>query len=309
MKVEIDAGNIVFGIDETTIPSVRRNLFEKDQQVMRSVVFSYAQKASQDFASLFDGKALFQNPKSYRDLKNVVSYLSSSDDLVVDFFAGSGTTGHGVMLANAAEGANRRFILCQLPEPLDVEDKDQKQAAELCDKLGKPPNIAEITKERLRRAGRKVIEDHPLFKGDVGFRVFKLASSNIRAWEPNRDDLPTTLQESIEHLKTDRSQQDILFELLLKLGLDLTVPMEQKTIAGKAVHSVGAGTLLACMAEKIAASEVEPLALGIVTWHNALSPAGDTTIVFRDSAFADDIAKANLTAILQQHGLGNVRSL
>ena len=98
-------------------------------------------------------------------------------------------------------------------------------------------------------------------------------------------------------------------EAMGELGLDLTVPMEQKTIVGKAVHSVGAGTLLACMAEKVEASEVEPLALGIVAWHKTLSPAGDTTIVFRDSAFADDVAKTNLTAILQQHGLENVRSL
>jgi adenine-specific DNA-methyltransferase len=149
----------------------------------------------------------------------------------------------------------------------------------------------------------------PLFAGDLGFRVFKLASSNIRAWEPNRDDLPKTLEESIDHLKTDRTEQDILFELLLKLGLDLTVPMEHKTIAGKVVNSIGAGTLLACMAEKLATPEVEPLALGIVAWHKTLSPAGDTTIVFRDSAFADDVAKTNLTAILQQHGLENVRSL
>jgi hypothetical protein len=155
--------------------------------------------------------------------------------------------------------------------------------------------------DKLERLGGCII--------DVGFRVFKLASSNIRAWEPNRDDLPTTLQESIEHLKSDRTEQDIFFELLLKLGLDLTVPMERKTIAGKAVHSVGAGTLLACMAEKIAASEVESLGLGIVAWHKTLSPAGDTTIVFRDSAFAGDVAKTNLTAILQQYGLENVRSL
>jgi adenine-specific DNA-methyltransferase len=196
-----------------------------------------------------------------------------------------------------------------LPEIIDPGDQDHKLAAEYCKKLGKPNNIAELTKERLRRAGRKIKEGNPMFPGDLGFRVFKLASSNIRAWEPNRDDLPKTLEESIEHLKTDRTEQDILFELLLKLGLDLTVPMDHKTIAGKAVHSVGAGTLLACMAEKIVASEVEPLALGIVAWHKSLAPSGDTTIVFRDSAFADDVSKTNLTAILQQHGLDNVRSL
>ena len=97
--------------------------------------------------------------------------------------------------------------------------------------------------------------------------------------------------------------------MLLKLGLDLTVPIEQRTVAGKAAHSIGAGTLLACLSEKIAAAEVEPLALGIVDWYKAQAPVGDSTVVFRDSAFADDVAKTNLTAILQQNGLENVRSL
>ena len=144
---------------------------------------------------------------------------------------------------------------------------------------------------------------------DLGFRVFKLDSSNIQAWDPNRDDLPKTLDESVQHLKLDRTEADILYELLLKLGLDLCVPIEQKTIAGKAVHSIGGGVLLACLAEKITRDDVEPLAQGIADWHKALAPAGDTTCVFRDSAFADDVAKTNLAAILNQHGLANVRSL
>jgi adenine-specific DNA-methyltransferase len=152
-------------------------------------------------------------------------------------------------------------------------------------------------------------KNNSMFAGDLGFRVFKLASSNIRAWEPDRQNLTQTLEASVEHLKTDRTEQDILFELLLKLGLDLTVPIEQKTIAGKAVHNIGAGTLLVCLAEIIAAAEVEPLALDIVAWHKELDPAGETSVVFRDSAFADDVAKTNLTAIFQQHGLENVRSL
>ena len=100
-----------------------------------------------------------------------------------------------------------------------------------------------------------------------------------------------------------------VFELLLKLGLDLTVPIETRTIAGQQVHSIGAGTLLVCLSKSIAAKEVEPLALGIATWHKTQAPAGESTIVFRDSAFADDVAKTNLTAIIQQHGLQNVRSL
>jgi adenine-specific DNA-methyltransferase len=118
-----------------------------------------------------------------------------------------------------------------------------------------------------------------------------------------------TLEDSVEHLKSDRTESDILFELLLKLGLDLTVPIEQKTIARKSVHSIGAGTLIVCLAEQISRKDVEPLALGIIAWHKQLAPASESTLVFRDSAFADDVAKTNLTAILQQHGLENVRSL
>ena len=139
--------------------------------------------------------------------------------------------------------------------------------------------------------------------------MHKLDSSNINAWEPNRDDLAGTLLQHAEHLKTDRTEQDILFELLLKLGLDLTVPIEQKNISGKTVHSIGAGVLLTCLAPQISNDEAESLALGIVEWHKQLSPAGETQVVFRDSAFTDDVAKTNLSAILQQNGLENVRSL
>jgi adenine-specific DNA-methyltransferase len=246
-----------------------------------------------------DSDSVFETPKPTRLIRRMLQLATGTDGdaIVLDFFAGSGSTMHGVFAQNADDGGNRRCILVQLPEPIPVSNS------------GGLKTIADITKERLRRAGKKIREENPMFAGDLGFRVFKLASSNIRAWEPNRDDLPTTLHDSIEHLKTDRTEQDILFELLLKLGLDLTIPIEQKSIAGKAVHNIGAGTLLVCLAEQIAAAEVEPLALGIAAWHKELAPAGETTVVFRDSAFADDVAKTNLTAILQQHGLENVRSL
>jgi DNA modification methylase len=230
-------------------------------------------------------------------------------DIVLDFFAGSGTTGHAVLARNSSTGSNSRFILVQLPVPLDPENKEQKIAADYCDRLNKPRTITELTKERLRRAGKKIREENPLFKGDLGFRVFKMASSNIQVWEPNRENLAQTLEDSVEHLKTDRTEQDILFELLLKLGLDLTVPMEEKTIAGKTVHSIGAGTLLVCLAPQITVAEVESLALGIVEWHKQLAPASECSVVFRDSAFTNDVAKTNLAAILHQHGLENVRSL
>ena len=253
-------------------------------------------------------------PKPIGLIQTFIQVGTSSNHIVLDLFSGSGTTGHAVMAQNAIDTGNRRYILVQLPEPLNPADKDQKTAADYCDSIGKPRTIAELTKERLCRAGKKIREENPLFAGDFGFRVFKLASSNIRAWEPDRDKLTDSLFDSIDHLKTDRTEQDILFELLLKLGLDLCVPIETKQVAGAAkqaheIHAIGGGTLLVCLSLVIPQAEVEPLALGLVAWHKELKPAGETTVVFRDSAFADDVTKTNLTAILHQHGLETVRSL
>ena len=228
---------------------------------------------------------------------------------MLDFFAGSGTTGHSTLEQNSSDGGNRRYILVQLPEPLSTENRDQKTAADYCDRVGKPHNIAELTKERLRRVAKKIRGENPTFAGDLGFRVFKLDTSNIRTWETAPDDLEGSLLDGVDHIKPERSEQDILYELLLKLGLDLCVPIETRTVAGKSVHSVGAGTLISCLDERIAREDAEPLALGIAEWYDKLAPAGEIAVVFRDSAFADDVAKTNLVAILEQCGPGNVRSL
>jgi len=263
---------------------------------------------SDELESLF-GAHVMSFPKPSSLMAWLFSYSCNNEDLVLDFFAGSGTTGHAVMTQNAADGGNRRYILVQLPERLDPDNIDQKPAADFCDKLGKPRTIAEITKERLRRAAKKVKEENSLFSGDLGFRVFKLASTNIREWDPNPENVSDSLLDSVEHLKTDRTEDDILYELLLKRGLDLCVPMETRVIAGKTVHSIGAGTLIVCLAPGISRDEAEPLAQGIIAWHKELAPAGDTTCVFRDSGFVDDVAKTNLAAILQQAGLEHVESL
>ena len=265
--------------------------------------------ATAEVKDLFDGVKCFDTPKPVALLRKIIELSTRPGDMVVDFFAGSGTTGHAVMAQSVIEQRNLRYILVQLPELLDPKTKEQKTAADFCDKLGKPRNIAELTKERLRRAAKKIKDETPMFAGDLGFRVFKLDTSNIRVWEPDRDNLKETLLDSIAHIKPDRSQDDILYELLLKLGLDLCVPIETRTITGKSVCAIGAGTLIACLDEKIARGDVEPLALGIAEWHKQLEPTDDTTVIFRDSAFEDDVAKTNLAAILEQHGLGNVRSL
>jgi len=242
-------------------------------------------------------------------IRHMLMIGTTKNSIIVDFFAGSGTTGHAVLAQNSADGGNRRYILVQLPEPLDPENKDQKVAAAYCDGLGKPRTIAELTKERLRRAGRKIKAENPLFAGDLGFRAFKLDSSNIREWDPASQNLAGDLAEHQANLKTGRTEPDIFYELLLKLGLDLCTPIQTRSIAGLPVHSVGAGTLIACLGDAIAQDAVETLAQGIVAWHQEQNPTGETTVVFRDSAFADDVAKTNLAAILNQHGLPTVRSL
>jgi adenine-specific DNA-methyltransferase len=278
---------------------------------LRSILYDTGGTAvgTNELTEIFGLKDVFQNPKPTKLISTFSLHNTTEDAIVLDFFAGSGTTGHSVLKQNATDNGNRRYILVQLPEPLSTDNKEQKPAADYCDKLGRPLNIAEITKERLRRAGKKIREENPMFSGDTGFRVFKLDSTNIREWDPNRDNLTESLEASVDHLKSNRTDDDILFELLLKLGLDLCVPMEQRKIAGKIVHSIGAGVLITCLERKIAKTEVEPIALGIAAWHQELAPAGETTVVFRDSAFADDVAKTNLSAILDQHGIKTVRSL
>lgn len=313
---ELIADNrIWFGETGNSKPRLKRFRSEVRDVIPPQTLWTFEQvghtdEGTKQLAELFQStRSPFPNPKPTRLLQRVVTVGSNDNDIVLDFFAGSGTTGQGVWEQDAADGLSRRFILVQLPEPLSDENKEDQSAIYFCDQLHKPRNIAELTKERLRRAAKMIKDENPMFAGDLGFRVFKLDSSNIRAWEPKLDDLDGTLQMSIEHLKTDRAEADILYELLLKLGLDLCVPIEKRVLAGKDVHAIGGGVLLACLAEKITREEVESLAQGIVAWHKALAPAGDTTCVFRDGAFADDVAKTNLAAILQQHGLQNVRSL
>lgn len=262
---------------------------------------------------------VFDFPKSIEFLRTCILLGTSGSDLVLDLFAGSGSTAQAVMQQNALDGHSRRFVCVQLPEPLDPSEKSQKAGALLCDKLGVPRNIAELTKERIRRAAIKVKDENPMFSGDTGFRVFKLDHSNIRAWNPNPTNLEDSLLDHKDHLLDGRSEADVLYELLLRLGLDLCVPIEKRSIAGCDVHSVGGGVLMACLADKIARERVEPLAQGMVDWHKELLVTSgysdkddrvrETTCVFRDGAFADDVTKTNLTAILEQHGIQNVRSL
>jgi adenine-specific DNA-methyltransferase len=229
-------------------------------------------------------------------LKKIISMATegTKNHIILDFFAGSGTTGHATLELNVEDAGNRRFVLIQIPEQTDRVDF---------------PTISSMTKQRLRNVTKKIKSEDSLFALDNGFRMLRLDHSNIRSWQSS-DNLERDMLDSIEHILPDRSEQDVLTELLLKRGLDLCVPIEHRQIAGKAVHSIGGGVLMACLGTHITAKDAEPLALGIVEWHTSQAPAGETTCVFRDSAFAgDDVAKTNLAAILEQHGIHHVRSL
>ncbi len=251
------------------------------------------QEATKEVRELFD-EQLLEYPKPVSLIKALCALASHNDDIVLDFFAGSGTTGHAIWSLNQQDGGHRRFILVQLPEPTWRSDY---------------PTISAITSERLRRAGKRMRAASPLIPDDLGFRVFRLASSNIRLWQARQQDLDQLILDSVNHLEPGRGEQDVLCELLLKLGLDLCIPIETRVIAGMAVHSAGGRRLIACFAERVSRSDVEALAGGIAQWHSTLAPTDETDCVFRDSAFEDDVAKTNLTAILEQHGIKNIRSL
>ena len=304
----IEDDRVCFGEDEAKVPTLKAYLKDQEFQAPYSVFYQDGRAATKRLRDLMGGDC-FDFPKDETVLQEIVEMLTADDDLVLDFFAGSGTTGHAVMAQNAVDGGYRRYVLVQLPEPLNPDNKSQARAADFCDQLSNPRNIAELTKERLRRAARKLKSENPTLSVDLGFRCFRLDKSNIAAWSPNPVDLKASLFDQADHLVAGRAASDVLYELLLKLGLDLCVPMVTKTIAGKQVHSVAGGVLIACLEQSIGGDDVEVIAQGIVAWHKELAPAGDTTCVFRDSAFADDVAKTNMAAILEQNGIANVRSL
>ncbi len=289
LQEEIERGRVVFGKDETTTPKIRTNLFEQDKEVMRSVCFSYAQTATQEFNKLFDNVRIFENPKNPNDIKKLVEYVTAKNDndIILDFFSGSATTAHAVMQLNAEDGGNRRFILVQLPEVCDEKSEAAKAGY---------ANICEIGKERIRRAGASI------GAGDTGFRVFKLDSSNLKTWDaapidPQAGDvigeLANRMNAMIHRVKPDRSDLDMVFEVMLKLGVPLDFPVSEVSINGKTAYSVGGDCLLlVCLAPDIQPGDVEQMA--------EYAPA--KAVISRDS-FADDTAMANAWYILRDRGV------
>ena len=240
----------------------------------------------------------FTYPKPVELIKSLIEAVtlnSTERHLILDFFAGSATSAHAIIKLNSEDNANRRFIMVQLPEATDKK----LEAYNLGYKT-----IAQISKERIRRAATKINEENPDYDGDLGFKVFKLDSTNIRPWEADYDSLNDGfITRMVGNIKKNRSDEDVLYEVLLKCGLDLTLPITEHVVAGQKVFDIGMGALLVCLSDTISLE----VASGIAKLKDELNPE-IMRVVFIDSAFKDDMVKTNAIQILNLAGI-DVRSL
>lgn len=235
-------------------------------------------------------KKFFDYPKSTTLLSLLINSLSCKEMIVIDFFSGSATTAHAVMQLNAEDGGHRKFIMVQLPEPTDEKSEAYKAGYK---------NICEIGKERIRRAGEKIKAEagDKAADLDIGFKVFKLDTSNIKKWQP-KEDVLTLLEESVSNFVPGRSEMDVVYEIMLKMGLDLTYPVEERKVGEQTVYVIGAGALMICLADGITQKTAE----GIIKLKEEYEPEA-WQVVVRDSGFASDEDKTNAQETLKAAGL------
>jgi adenine-specific DNA-methyltransferase len=293
---------IWFGETGDNVPSIKRFLSEVKAGVVPLTIWKHAevghnQIGRQEIKKLFENKGFFDGPKPVSVINRALHIANTdSNDIILDFFAGSATTAHAVMQRNAEQDEKSIFIMVQLPEPCARESEAFRSGYK---------TIADIAKERIRRAAAKIKEEHPEYNGDLGFKVFKLDSTNIKSWEADFDTLDENLLEDyITNIKPGRTESDILYEILLKYGLDLTLPIKEHTIAGQKVFDIGMGALIICLSDAVDLDVVE----GIAGLKQELEPE-IMRVVFKDSGFADDVVKTNAVQILKQAGIEDVRSL
>jgi len=241
---------------------------------------------------LFNNKKYFDYPKPISLIKELLKIGINSNDLILDFFSGSATTAHAVMELNAEDGGDRRFILVQLPEPTDEKSEAYKAGYK---------NICEIGKERIRRAGEKIKEDYKdkewIDNLDIGFKVFKLDSTNIKEWDSNPDNLEQSLLDYGEFIKEGRSEEDLLYEVLLKYGIDLTATIEEKEINNKKVYIVGFGSLIIYFDE--IDIEIAKEIIDLVKNYES----DFTVLVLKDDSFATSRDKVNIVEFFKQMNL------
>ncbi|QBC49225.1 site-specific DNA-methyltransferase [Acinetobacter baumannii] len=242
---------IWFGENGDNVPRLKRFLSEVQDGMVPTTLWPYQdvghnQEGRQELKKLFDEKGYFDGPKPTRLLSRILQVANTNkNSLILDFFAGSSTTAHAVMKMNAEDGGNRKFIMVQLPEKTDEKSEAYKAGYK---------TIAEISKERIRRAGKKILTDNAGKEGienlDIGFRVLKIDSSNMKDVYYTPDALKQVdMLDLADHIKADRTSEDLLFQVMLDWGIELSLPIERKTIAGKEVFYVAGNSLVACFDE------------------------------------------------------------
>ena len=249
-------------------------------------------KATRDVRNIFDSQKVFDFPKPVGFLKKILQIGSSSDSIVLDFFSGSATTAHAVMQLNAEDGGHRKFIMVQLPEETDEKSEAYKAGYQ---------NICEIGKERIRRAGKKIKEDSPLTTQglDVGFRVLKCDTSNMKDVYYRPDEVTQmSIGDYASNIKDDRTPEDLLFQVMLDLGILLSSKIEETTIAGCKVFNVADGFLYACFDSNVSDAVV-----------TAIAKEQPYYAVFRDSGMASDSVLTNFDQIFAAISPSTVRKV
>lgn len=246
---------------------------------------------TKELMKLFDGSAFFDTPKPVSLLSKLIMLANvEEDDIILDFFSGSATTAHAVMQLNAEDCGHRKFIMVQLPEVLD-----EKTAAFNAGYK----NICEIGKERIRRAAKKISDENPEAKFDTGFRVLKCDTSNMKDVYYNPAEYQPTLFSSLEdNIKGDRTPEDLLFQVMLDLGVLLSSKIEEKTIAGKKVFNVEDNYLIACFDEDITDDVITEIAKQKPYY-----------FVMRDSSMANDSVATNFEQIFAAYSPDTVRKV
>ncbi|KYO57502.1 site-specific DNA-methyltransferase [Tistrella mobilis] len=288
----LEEGRILFGDDENKI--IELKVYAQEFEDKLSSVFELdGRTGPYDLKELFpEAKKVFSNPKPVLLMERLLSFAVGANDLSIDLFAGSSTLAQAVLELAQREGGRRRFISIQYPEEIGQDSKDAKEAYQFCVKAGIKPNISEISKERIRRAGRKILERdcHPNWSRDVGFRVLKIDTSNMQDvyYRPDEVDQKSLL-ETVDNIKPDRTAEDLLFQVLVDWGVDLTLPIGRETVQGKMVFFVDGNALVACFDTGITEELVKELA-----------KREPLRVVFRDNGFVSDAVKINVEQIFRQ---------
>jgi adenine-specific DNA-methyltransferase len=289
-KEMVSDNRIWFGENGGNIPAIKRFLTEVKDGIVPMTIWKYTdvghnQDATKELKLLFENKSYLETPKPVK-LLNRIAYLGSqSDDLILDFFSGSASTAHAVMKLNAQDGGNRKFIMAQIPEATDEKSEAYKADYK---------TIAEIGKERIRRAGEKIKTDNADKEGidnlDTGFRVLKVDSSNMKDVYFSPDNTSQDdMFDMASNIKDDRSDEDLLFMVLLDWGIDLSVKIERREVLGKAVYFADDDYLAACFSDNIDENFVK-----------AVVAEQPRKVVLRDSGFASSSVKINVEQIFKQ---------